>query len=1144
MPRPDLTTMNRFPDLEKPERGRINQLFRLFILTTRGDILTRGATYLKRLALGTSGKVLHSDGTDVEWATLLASEVEVEELSGATYDDVQNFINFFGDRTILDGGTITAHGDADGKVVIAACKAWCKVTDSGTAIGKFFDFAGKASQTLTDLQANFVYLHYNAGTPQVVVATTLLTYGQKLDHILLGVVFRNGTATHIHNTDPIGISGVGRSNLHWLEHFLVHRVAGAVTSSTGTRQLVVTTGVVYAGLSRIDTNAFNTSTGDTFSYWYYDGDAGPAVWVEVTGQTAISNTQYNNTATGLVNLSAAAKRGVHWVYLDNDGVHLHVVYGQKDYSTAEAELATPPTTVPALVSNYCVLIAKIIVQKDQSTLFISYPWTEAFQTSLATDHGSLAGLLDDDHTQYVKESEFTAAEDILVGTGSGTLVKATPAEVLAILSSEAGATFNFNAQNVGNIGHIGLGNNAAETTYGIIYYEDTPALTNNAYWYGHWSGLDGHKTSAPYTGVFLGAHFEAGITDANTQPWSSTIGLVGVRGYVRLDSGVASSSLIAGAASFYAQAYVGGAVDDMVLTNLYGLYIPATILIGNSKLTNRYGIYIENQAGGATLNYAIFTNAGLVHFGDNVDIATGKTFSLDGLLTTAESELTLDTDGAITVTQMRHKVDTFEGAASDDLVTINGGGTVNLIILRAEADARTIVVKHGSDNIWLQGKADISLDDLEDGIMLAWDSTNSKWFDIAAGGGGLSSPLSADLDFAEYKAIALVCDNGATIPAAPTKGQWFLHTPTGRNVLMMYDGSNWVNIISIGAMTVYVDATDGSDAMDKGTGVDSDAFATMQYAVDQIPGLVGGNVIVYINAETYSETITILGKQVINDYTIKLQGTLTTDEAAQSPSAVTTTTLTDAGQFTGDSYTGFLCRFTKAAEDDVNIIIKSHTNDILTFAGQIPSTVDTTWDYAVYHWGTILQGVNATLKSNVVVYARNIELYQLDLTSQNTSCFDLYVEEGALVSSLDSCTFRNTYYGLLCYGTVFIYGCHMQKQDTKYCVYISNGNGYVEINRSWFRGQGDKSGSVAMIQAAQNGYVFPKTSLISMGNYGVFATQGAIVAFASGAASLCYVENCTTGIYVTLNAVSNKATNQNFANNTADTASATGGQVT
>lgn len=60
------------------------------------------------------------------------------------------------------------------------------------------------------------------------------------------------------------------------------------------------------------------------------------------------------------------------------------------------------------------------------------------------DHGlALDGLTDDDHTQYIKHSLATAANDFLVASGSGAFVKKTLAEVQAIIGYgiEKGAAF-------------------------------------------------------------------------------------------------------------------------------------------------------------------------------------------------------------------------------------------------------------------------------------------------------------------------------------------------------------------------------------------------------------------------------------------------------------------------------------------------------------------------------------------------------------------------------------------------------------------------------------------------------------------------------------------------------------------------------
>jgi hypothetical protein len=49
------------------------------------------------------------------------------------------------------------------------------------------------------------------------------------------------------------------------------------------------------------------------------------------------------------------------------------------------------------------------------------------------DHGGLAGLGDDDHTQYTKHSLATAASDFLVASGAGAFIKKTLAEVKTLI---------------------------------------------------------------------------------------------------------------------------------------------------------------------------------------------------------------------------------------------------------------------------------------------------------------------------------------------------------------------------------------------------------------------------------------------------------------------------------------------------------------------------------------------------------------------------------------------------------------------------------------------------------------------------------------------------------------------------------------
>lgn len=94
-------------------------------------------------------------------------------------------------------------------------------------------------------------------------------------------------------------------------------------------------------------------------------------------------------------------------------------------------------------------------------------------------------------------------------------------------------------------------------------------------------------------------------------------------------------------------------------------------------------------------------------------------------------ELTISS-GAITVTASAHTVDTQSDAASDDLDTISGGSTGQILIIAAANSARTVVAKDGTGNLKLAG--DCTLDNAEDTLTLIFNGTN--WLEIARSDNG------------------------------------------------------------------------------------------------------------------------------------------------------------------------------------------------------------------------------------------------------------------------------------------------------------------------------------------------------------------------------------------------------------------------
>lgn len=251
--------------------------------------------------------------------------------------------------------------------------------------------------------------------------------------------------------------------------------------------------------------------------------------------------------------------------------------------------------------------------------------------------------------------------------------------------------------------------------------------------------------------------------------------------------------------------------------------------------------------------------------------------------------------------------------------------------------------------------------------------------------------IDANVNFVGFAAVAMLCDNGPTLPTSPppTSSQWFCHITTGRKILYIYNGSDWVSIISIGSMTVYVGYTLASDDQDLGFGNESgESFATIQFAVNTIPGLVGGNVIIYINTGTYNESLVIQGKNFTGNYTITPIGTLT-----QIASASQTGSVQGSGATQGDildtnnnvsSYDHKLLH--SSNNNEYRIIDYTPDADTMRVCGSWSAAP--TGTYTVYDWGTVITGViSLELKSG-----------QLGIISQNIK-FNGSAEQNVIINS-------------------------------------------------------------------------------------------------------------------------------------------------
>lgn len=362
----------------------------------------------------------HALSADV---TVAAADVPLTKIGTPTYSTLQDMQNLFHSAGWVSGGGVTDNGN--GTVNVAAGTGAIRTGATSTSPIAFFDWVANAALSLTDNANNYVYVTYNAGAP--IIATSTSSPADALQNIMLALVYRAGTFLQINTTVKQTVGDHAALMVLYNQEVMPYsHASGAILGATGTRNISVTAGAFWEGLTRFTTSAFDSSAAGRFTYIRRNGSGG---WTETATQSQINNTQYDDGSGTLATLTNT-RYAIGWVYLETDS-DIVVLYGQGDYTLAQAQAAAEPATLPPRLIAHGFLIGRVILQKSASSFTqVDTVFATTFATSGVTNHNDTANIQDAPnavagehyHLNSAQATSVSGATD--VNTGS-TIVKRT-----------------------------------------------------------------------------------------------------------------------------------------------------------------------------------------------------------------------------------------------------------------------------------------------------------------------------------------------------------------------------------------------------------------------------------------------------------------------------------------------------------------------------------------------------------------------------------------------------------------------------------------------------------------------------------------------------------------------------------------------
>lgn len=313
----------------------------------------------------------------------------------------------------VQGFAVTNNGN--GTVNIASGIAYLKATNDPYAPLGRYTIPAVTNLALTDNANNFILVDYNGGSPALTVTTNTATINTETNSLAI-VISRVGNTLDWLSLVGQNVDANGKLRVRFLNQEGIRRANGAGLGFIN-RNLTLTAGVLFSGLIKINSPAFNTASPDTFTQVYNNG----AVWTRTTGQTQVNNTQYNNAGV-LTNLGNNDYRTDYIYLLPNNPSKLYLVLGTTSYTSITAARTAPiPSQLPSELQSLGLLVGRSIIQRLGAAITeTSSAFDVVFADSSVPNHNDLAGIqggAPGDY-QHLTTAEKTIAINAVQGTGA------------------------------------------------------------------------------------------------------------------------------------------------------------------------------------------------------------------------------------------------------------------------------------------------------------------------------------------------------------------------------------------------------------------------------------------------------------------------------------------------------------------------------------------------------------------------------------------------------------------------------------------------------------------------------------------------------------------------------------------------------